>query len=59
MKQVHKLGSAAVEIKQRVLVLGAGRVSGPLVEYMTRDPSLKITKGKHMMLLIMIVCKSI
>lgn len=59
MKQVHKLGSAAVEIEQRVLVLGAGRVSGPLVEYMTRDPSLKITTGKHMMLLIMIVCKSI
>lgn len=56
---MQELGSAAVEIKQRVLVLGAGRVSGPLVEYLTRDPSLKITTGKHKMLLIMIVCKSI
>lgn len=48
MKKAQELGSAAVEIKQKVLVLGAGRVSGPLVEYLTRDPSLKITTGKHM-----------
>ena len=55
MKKVQGLGSAEVEIKQRVLVLGAGRVSGPLVEYLTRDPSLKITTGKCMKLLIMIL----
>lgn len=35
--------ASATDIKHKVLVLGAGRVSGPLVEYLTRDGTVKIT----------------
>ena len=44
-KLANQKESSDVEIKQRVLVLGAGLVSGPLVEYLTRDKSLKLTTG--------------
>lgn len=36
---------STVETKHRVLVLGAGRVSGPLLEYLSRDPSVRISAG--------------
>jgi len=42
-KMASQEESSNVVIKQRVLVLGAGLVSGPLVEYLTRDKSLKLT----------------
>ena len=44
-KLANQEESSNVAIKQRVLVLGAGLVSGPLVEYLTRDKSLKLTAG--------------
>lgn len=31
--------------KKRVLLLGSGYVSGPVLEYLTRDPSVDITIG--------------
>jgi len=43
MKKAQESGVTTSEIKHRVLVLGAGRVSAPLVEYLTRDPTVKIT----------------
>ena len=36
-----------VDIKHKVLVLGAGRVAAPLVEYLTRDPAVKLSAGKQ------------
>lgn len=35
-----------VDVKQKVLILGAGLVSTPLVEYLSRDKSVKLTTGK-------------
>lgn len=32
---------------EKVLVLGAGRVSGPLIEYLNQDPLIQITVGKN------------
>lgn len=31
---------------KRVLLLGSGYVSGPVVEYLTRDPGTQVTVGK-------------
>lgn len=31
---------------KRVLLLGSGYVSGPVIEYLTRDPGTQITVGK-------------
>jgi len=31
---------------KRVLVLGSGYVSGPVVEYLTRDPGTQVTVGE-------------
>lgn len=38
-----------VDIKQKVLVLGAGLVSTPLVEYLSRDKSVQLTTGTRFM----------
>ncbi|XP_057296367.1 alpha-aminoadipic semialdehyde synthase, mitochondrial-like [Hydractinia symbiolongicarpus] len=35
--------ATSVDIKHKVLVLGAGRVAAPLVEYLTRDPGVRLT----------------
>ncbi len=35
---------------RRVLVLGSGFTSGPLVEYLTRDGKVAVTVGKSMVL---------
>ena len=32
--------------QKRVLVLGAGYVSGPVVDYLTRDKNISVTVGK-------------
>ena len=32
--------------QKRVLVLGAGYVSGPVVDYLTRDKTISVTVGK-------------
>ena len=37
--------SQVMETKHKVLVLGAGRVASPLLEYLSRDPSVKISSG--------------
>ena len=33
--------------KQKVLILGSGHVSGPVVEYLARDPDRHLTIGKE------------
>ena len=33
--------------KQKVLILGSGHVSGPVVEYLARDPERHLTIGKE------------
>lgn len=38
--QLLKMGN-----KKRVLVLGSGYVSGPVLEYLTRDSNIDITVG--------------
>ena len=43
---IRKLDQKNMNIKHRVLVLGAGHVASPLIEYLTRDKSVKITTGK-------------
>ncbi|XP_014245986.1 alpha-aminoadipic semialdehyde synthase, mitochondrial isoform X2 [Cimex lectularius] len=45
LKSKHKDGGEATADMKRVLVLGAGRVCAPLVEYLNRDPNLHITLG--------------
>ena len=37
---------AVVESAKRVLILGAGYVSAPVVDYLTRDPTIGVTVGK-------------
>ena len=37
--------SQVTETKHKVLVLGAGRVAAPLLEYLSRDPAVKIYSG--------------
>ena len=32
---------------KRVLILGSGYVSGPVVEYLTRDPGTQVTVGEE------------
>ena len=44
----------AVDIKHRVLVLGAGRVAAPLLEYLSRDPSVKISAGTSLHTIILL-----
>lgn len=38
--QLQKMGN-----KKKVLLLGSGYVSGPVLEYLTRDSSVDITVG--------------
>lgn len=40
-----KARSLAAKATKKVLVLGAGFVAGPLVEYLTRDPTIHVTIG--------------
>ena len=40
---------------KRVLVLGSGYVSGPVVEYLTRDPGTQVTIGEAPWLIIVMV----
>ncbi len=35
-----------VSSSKNVLILGAGYVSEPVVEYLTRDPTISVTVGK-------------
>ncbi|XP_072856648.2 alpha-aminoadipic semialdehyde synthase, mitochondrial [Pogona vitticeps] len=35
--------SLAMDRKKKVLILGSGYVSGPVIEYLTRDPNVEIT----------------
>lgn len=37
--------SLTMDKKKKVLLLGAGYVSGPVIEYLTRDPNIQITAG--------------
>ncbi|XP_066490084.1 alpha-aminoadipic semialdehyde synthase, mitochondrial isoform X2 [Tiliqua scincoides] len=40
--------SLAMNKKKKVLLLGSGYVSGPVIEYLTRDPSIEITAASVM-----------
>lgn len=42
-KLASEASKGQVEINHRVLVLGSGLVAGPLVEYLTRDKSVRLT----------------
>ncbi|XP_061496112.1 alpha-aminoadipic semialdehyde synthase, mitochondrial isoform X1 [Rhineura floridana] len=35
--------SLAMDKKKKILILGSGYVSGPVIEYLTRDPNIEIT----------------
>lgn len=37
--------SLTMDKKKKVLILGSGYVSEPVIEYLTRDPSVEITAG--------------
>lgn len=37
--------SLAMDKKKKVLLLGSGYVSGPVIEYLTRDLGVEITAG--------------
>ena len=41
-----KARSMAQAAVKRVLILGAGYVSGPVVDYLTRDKNVHVTVGK-------------
>ena len=45
--------------QKRVLVLGAGYVSGPVVDYLTRDKSISVTVGKDQAALFSLQIKDI
>lgn len=45
-QSVHKAAQVATKMK-KVLVLGAGYVSSPVVEYLTRDNTIQITLASH------------
>lgn len=41
---------------KRVLLLGSGYVSGPVVEYLTRDEKTQVTVGKFVKFSLCLVC---
>ncbi|KAJ6656201.1 hypothetical protein lerEdw1_004032 [Lerista edwardsae] len=47
-KQGEYAQSLAMDKKKKVLLLGSGYVSGPVIEYLTRDPSVEITAASVM-----------
>ena len=44
-RQSHKASVALREKDKKVLLLGAGYVSAPVVDYLTRDPHISVTVG--------------
>jgi hypothetical protein len=40
------IGTKDIDIKHKVLLLGSGLVTGPVVEYLMRDQSIRLTIGK-------------
>ncbi|XP_033017912.1 alpha-aminoadipic semialdehyde synthase, mitochondrial [Lacerta agilis] len=40
--------SLTMDKKRKILILGSGYVSGPVIEYLTRDPSIEITAASVM-----------
>lgn len=42
--------SLTMDKKKRILLLGSGYVSGPVIEYLTRDPNVEITTGLYVRL---------
>lgn len=43
----HKVTMSEEPTKRNALVLGAGYVSAPLVEYLNRESNLQVTVGKN------------
>ena len=39
------IGTKDIDIKHKVLLLGSGLVTGPVVEYLMRDQSIRLTIG--------------
>ena len=44
---------------KRVLLLGSGYVSGPVIEYLTRDPGTQVTVGMEIWTTIVKACRLI
>lgn len=40
------IGTKDIDIKYKVLLLGSGLVAGPVVDYLMRDQSIRLTIGK-------------
>ena len=41
------IGTKDIDIKHKVLLLGSGSVSAPVVDYLMRDQSIRLTVGKQ------------
>ena len=41
------IGTKDIDIKHKVLLLGSGLVTGPVVDYLMRDQSIRLTIGKQ------------
>ena len=56
MKQTVKepatapIGTKDIDIKHKVLLLGSGLVTGPVVDYLMRDQSIRLTIGRQAIL---------
>jgi hypothetical protein len=40
------IGTKDIDIKHKILLLGSGLVTGPVVDYLMRDQSIRLTIGK-------------
>lgn len=54
-----KARSLAATATKKVLVLGAGYVAGPLVEYLTRDQTIHVTIGKWLFFSLLYFCDNL
>ncbi|XP_067420389.1 alpha-aminoadipic semialdehyde synthase, mitochondrial isoform X1 [Emydura macquarii macquarii] len=48
LRESREYSRSLTKDKKRVLLLGSGYVSGPVIEYLTRDPNVEITAGSVM-----------
>uniref|UniRef100_A0A8C8SIC3 Alpha-aminoadipic semialdehyde synthase, mitochondrial n=1 Tax=Pelusios castaneus TaxID=367368 RepID=A0A8C8SIC3_9SAUR len=48
LRESREYSQSLTKDKKRVLLLGSGYVSGPVIEYLTRDPDVEITAGSVM-----------
>ncbi|XP_074840212.1 alpha-aminoadipic semialdehyde synthase, mitochondrial isoform X2 [Carettochelys insculpta] len=48
LRESREYSRSLIKDKKRVLLLGSGYVSGPVIEYLTRDPNVEITAASIM-----------